>query len=141
MDAGADSPHWHGGKVNFAATLVDNKKKLSINLEKPYLSSSCRLYRRFGSFWFIRVSIHKNLVFKSGPSVIKFFQSPVVIWHHVYRAFYHKDHTVFLVRTNEQYQNGRIAILDESSCNNPSFLDFLSWHNDPEVNYNQVTFI
>ncbi|KAK7688073.1 hypothetical protein QCA50_008443 [Cerrena zonata] len=135
--AGADTPHWYGGKVNFAATLVEKNRNFSISLEKPFLSSSSRFYRRFGSSRFIRVSIPKTLVFGSGSSVIKFFQSPVIIWNHVFRAFYHKDHTVFLFQTNEQYQEGKVITPDGPSTHGLSFLDFLSWHNDLEVNHNQ----
>lgn len=137
-DVGADSPTWYGGKVNFAATLVKSEREFSISLDKPYLSSSSRFYRRFGSSRFIRVSIPDEIIYNSGPAVIKYLQSPVIIWNRVFRAFYHKDQTVFLFQTDETYQGGMVVSPDNESPSGHSFLDFLSWHNDLEVNYNQV---
>ncbi|CAL1696986.1 unnamed protein product [Somion occarium] len=138
LAAGADSPYWYGGKVNFAATL---EKNFHLKLEKACLSSSCRLYRRFGSSKFIRVSIPDGVVYSGGDQVAQFFQQPFVIFGHVFCAFFSKDKAVFLFQTNEHYENGEIsasskgAIVDQSGC---SLLDFISWHNDIEVNHNQT---
>lgn len=113
-------------------------KKFKVTLNKPYLGFSNRFTRRFGSMRFMRVKCHPDLVFKRGKDLISFFKRPFVVMTRVFRAFYAKDHNVFLVATNETFSGHEI--LHSPKLSESSLEDFLTWHNDIRLNESQVCF-
>ena len=139
-------PDWYGGKVHFTAKVSLKERKGSefrFVLERPALGSSNRFMRRFGSRRFIRVRIQKDAL-KQGSDLKEYFRRPFIVGTAVFRAFFAKEQNVFLVRTNE-VAKGRIG--EELRITTPrsgdasteiSFMDFIRWHNDLQLNADQV---
>lgn len=131
------NPSWHGGKVHFTCKLVKTDKSkrtdsLKLVLEEPVLGPSCRFTRRFGSESFIRVKVSRDIM-RSGVDLQKFFRQSFVFNDRVYKAFYAKDTTVFMIHVaNELYSKG-----DPSS--GLKFLAFIEWHNPMKYNLSQVS--
>lgn len=139
----ASDPTWYGGKVHLRCKLTSgqkgSKQPFQITLEKPRIGPSTRFSRRFGSDNFIRVKIAQSLFYSSSKKddLLEYFYRPFRFNDRVYRAFYAKDTTVFLVRTAEEWCR-REEIL-KPSRNGLSFLDFLDWHNLRSENQHQVS--
>ncbi|KAG2154722.1 RNA dependent RNA polymerase-domain-containing protein [Suillus clintonianus] len=123
---------WYGGKVHFGATLKAIDKKTTtpeyrIQLSPPELGPSSRLARQYGSKNFLRVKVPRNILNKSQHGLVEFFSQHFLLCGLVYRAFYAKDGTVFLVATNSSTGCGRIP--SHAHPTPPSLEDFLEWHN------------
>lgn len=135
---------WYGGRVHFAACVRKDKSgHLKLDLEQPTLGSSDRFARRFGSQRFIRVRIQQDLFYKAvGDELKDYFRRPFIIGRAVFCAFYAKEASVFLFRTNEVVgRNSSIvqpAPESAAARSGLSLLDFVKWHNDPQSNQNQV---
>ncbi|KAH8101472.1 RNA dependent RNA polymerase-domain-containing protein [Cristinia sonorae] len=131
-------PAWYGGKVHFSCRLVsETDRSYKLVLEPPVLGPSSRFTRRFGSERFIRVRIQKKLFYGDSEALIQYFQKPFVFDHQVYRAFFAKDLTVFLVETAEKW-TGEAVVPDQTR--GPlilSFMDFINWHNPLHCNRTQ----
>ena len=120
-----------------------------LELERPYLGSSNRFTRKFGSKRIIQIRLEKNLgkTVDAGSSLITYCQKPLLIFGRVFRAFYAKEGRVFFFQTNETvqlHQDGAISIQAPThggqSCVEMSFLDFINWHNPLQHNNGQVGF-
>lgn len=138
---------WYGGKVHFCAKLKQQDSAFSLELEPPYLGSSNRFTRRFGSKRVIRVRLEHQL--KNSPAssaqLLNYVKQPFVIFGRVFRAYYTKEGRVFLVQTNEAVQHtGDTLTFRSLKGGNPlmdmSLLDFLKWHNPLESNSSQVSY-
>lgn len=132
-------PAWYGGKVHFCCKLTrneDHSSSLRLTLEKPYLGPSTRFTRRFGSDHFIRVKISQTLFYTEGTRLMEYFHQPFIFNGIVYRAFFAKDTTVFLVRTTERWTTGDSSV--SSTNTGLSYLQFIMWHNPLEINCSQV---
>ena len=124
-----------------------DRPQLSLELEEPSLGSSNRFFRRFGSHRFLQITLHN---FKSdfrdaaaSSALNDYLKRPVVIAGSVFRTFFRKDHHVFLLKTDETVEFSvdgcHIRIPKEpSGLPESDLLSFISWHNDLEVNSNQV---
>ena len=145
-------PGWYGGKVNFTAKLgivkgkgkskdrgnYDGDSPFYIHLDRPQLGPSNRFMRRFGSHRFIRVRIQKDALKQKGTALTEYFQHPFIVGSSVFRAFFAKEHNVFLFKTNEVVE-GRGKVAPGPATNgNISLMDFIRWHNDLSLNKNQV---
>lgn len=141
-----NDPSWHGGKVHFHCKLTKppEQNTLKLTLEKPYLGPSSRMTRRFGSDRFIRVKIASNIFYSEGTKLVSYFQQPFIFNNRVYRAFFAKDSTVFLVQTAEKLdrdETGNALTISPASVPGVlSLLEFLHWHNPLELNLSQVCF-
>ncbi|KAI0737583.1 RNA dependent RNA polymerase-domain-containing protein, partial [Daedaleopsis nitida] len=141
-----DDPGWYGGKVHFTAKLVASSKgpdEFSFVLARPALGSSNRFMRRRGSKRFIRVLIQKDALMRKGDKLSEFFRRPLVINGAVFRAFFAKEQNVFYVRTDEVVrgfgQDLRVVPARPSAQNREwSFLRFIKWHNDYQLNQDQT---
>ncbi|KAG1866468.1 RNA dependent RNA polymerase-domain-containing protein [Suillus tomentosus] len=123
---------WYGGKVHFGATLkaIDKKTKTPeyrIQLSPPELGSSSRLMRQYGSKNFLRVKVPRNILNKPRHGLVEFFSQHFLLCGLVYRAFYAKDGSVFLVATD--YPTGCSRIPSHAHPPPPSLEDYLDWHN------------
>ncbi|KAG2056931.1 hypothetical protein BDR06DRAFT_980975 [Suillus hirtellus] len=123
---------WYGGKVHFGATLkaIDKKTRTPeyrIQLSPPELGSSSRLMRQYGSKNFLRVKVPRNILNKPQHGLVEFFSQHFLLCGLVYRAFYAKDGSVFLVATN--YPTGCSRIPSHAHPPPPSLEDYLDWHN------------
>ncbi|KAH9916727.1 RNA dependent RNA polymerase-domain-containing protein [Epithele typhae] len=143
---GVHSDDGYGGKVNFLAKVTKIPQscppRFRLTLERAELGPSNRFTRRFGSRHFIRVRLTKEALAHKGPSLFDFFLRHFVIWTSVYRAFFTKEHNVFLVRTNEVPQaisKDRVVISqDTTDTRLMSFSDFIDWFNRLEENKEQT---
>ncbi|KAF9254994.1 hypothetical protein L218DRAFT_1082074 [Marasmius fiardii PR-910] len=93
----APSDLYFGGSVDFLAKM---DKLGDFCLEKVVRGPSNQLKRRFGSTRVLRCKISESLL-RDGLATITFFQRPIVIWGWVFRAFYAKEDSVYLFRTDE----------------------------------------
>ncbi|KAL0572257.1 hypothetical protein V5O48_009703 [Marasmius crinis-equi] len=132
IDDGNASQYYFGGKVDFIARLDDDFR---VSLDKATRAQSNKTKRRFGSTSLIRCKVSDKLINRKGPQVIQFFQRPIVLFNWVFRAFYAKDDSVFLFRTNEMFSDDRVKVNPDSE--GLSFLEFIDWLNSLEWNQNQ----
>ncbi|KAF9244585.1 RNA dependent RNA polymerase-domain-containing protein [Melanogaster broomeanus] len=138
------SDGWYGGKVQFSATLKlsdDEKTKRSgsnykIYLNKPELGPSSRFSRRFGSHAVLRVRISRTILGKGQYALVKFFSQRFLLCGMIYRAFYAKDGTAFLIVTDELW--GTTCLPKHVQPRPLSFLEFLDWHNPILLNSSQT---
>ena len=143
---GSNEDKWYGGNVHFTAKLIvakDKKDVFRLVLDRPTLGSSNRFMRRFGSERFIRVRIQKDALMQKGDKLTEYFRRPFIICGKVYRAFFAKEQNVFLFRTNEVVSghSERLSVAppaDPSTTREWSFLRFIKWHNDLQLNDDQV---
>jgi RNA-dependent RNA polymerase len=138
----SEKPDWHGGKVIFRGILreidsSDNQPAYSVFLLPPELGSSCRFARRFGSSAILRIKVSSVLLLKKNNRVVEYFLHPFILSGRVFRAFFAKDNTVFLVQTNETVDGLKISSSMKLD-GRLSLPEFLQWHNPFEVNQNQV---
>ena len=134
---------WYGGKVHFTAKLMVTKGDFKLSLDRPQLGTSNRFVRRFGSRRFIRVRIQKDALYQKGASLLEYFLRPLIIGNAVFRAFFAKEQTVFLIRTNEEVhgynENVRLITPSGPTANGDmAFMEFIKWHNDLNINKDQV---
>jgi RNA-dependent RNA polymerase len=132
---------WYGGKVHFGATLkaIDKKTitpEYRIQLSPPELGSSSRLTRQYGSKNFLRVKVPRNILNKPQHGLVEFFSQHFLLCGLVYRAFYARDGSVFLVATDSSTGCGRIP--SHAHPPPPSLEDYLDWHNPIYYNTAQV---
>ncbi|TCD71443.1 hypothetical protein EIP91_010149 [Steccherinum ochraceum] len=143
-----ENPSWHGGKVHFACKLVCPKGpngkpngSPTLIMEKPYLGPSSRMTRRFGSDRFIRIKISSDLFYSDTFAALEFFLQPFFFNARVYRSFFAKDTTVFLVNTDESFSvnpDGSFTVYSSPSTSDaPSLVAFLDSHNPLAINRHQ----
>ncbi|KAJ7145397.1 RNA dependent RNA polymerase-domain-containing protein [Mycena crocata] len=132
-------PEYHqayGGKVYFTGTVeVDKEKRVKIVLDRCTLSSSCRLYRRFGSGHFLRLRIPLRILHNLENGLREFFLKPFVLFGTVFRAFFAKEGTVVLFKTRERYNDGKIQ---PSPTPGLTLFEFLDEFNPLKLNSNQA---
>lgn len=111
-------------------------------LERSELGPSNRFARRFGSKRFLRVRISKRILYSRDNGLVQYFSRPFILDGRVFRAFTSKEHSVYMVETNEQFINGCVdSPGDEvvTADGRISLLAFLDWHNPMHLNVNQVS--
>lgn len=150
----SERDYWYGGKVHFTAKLKGelegNKRRLFLELERLALGPSTRCSRRWGSASLLRVivnvkSISKEL-YKGKPkrvaeqAIAEFFSRPFVLMGRVYRAYFAKENTTFLIATNERVKSGKdgVEVFNSSDGMNTSLEGFLDWFNPLPHNKEQV---
>ncbi|KIK70157.1 hypothetical protein GYMLUDRAFT_34630 [Collybiopsis luxurians FD-317 M1] len=119
-----DYPNWWAGKVDFRAKLEETGDRLV--LEKATLGPSNKIKRRFGSASVIRVKINQKRFYARDSNLVEFFKRPFIIWDYVFRAFFAKESTVFLFKTNEIYREGCIVQLQPTSSS-LTLVQFINW--------------
>ncbi|KAG2159731.1 RNA dependent RNA polymerase-domain-containing protein [Suillus bovinus] len=131
---------WYGGKVHFGATLKAIDKTATpeyrIQLNPPELGSSSRLTRQYGSKNFLRVKVPKNILNRPQHGLVEFFSQHFLLCGLVYRAFYARDGSIFLVATNSSTDCGRLP--SHAHPPPPSLEDYLDWHNPVHYNTAQL---
>jgi RNA-dependent RNA polymerase len=73
---------------------------------------------------------------KDQSALVRFFSQRFMLCGIIYRAFYAKDGTVFLIATDELSGTARLPY--HAQPRPLSFLDFLNWHNPILLNSSQV---
>ncbi|KAG5722445.1 hypothetical protein E4T56_gene2957 [Termitomyces sp. T112] len=130
------APGWYGGKIDFRGRLErGDNNSYKIKLDRCTLGPSCRFSRRFGSTSILRIKISDRQILHSSKNDLgNFFHKAFVLWGSVFRAFYAKEGSVFLFKTNEKLVNGEIIA---SYYPGLSLLDFLNYHNPLDCTENQ----
>ncbi|KAF8517651.1 RNA dependent RNA polymerase-domain-containing protein [Gautieria morchelliformis] len=133
---------WYGGKIAFIARLRQNGQSGNISnneyrleLDSPELSASTRFFRRWGSRRFVRVRIPESVFYRQNNRLLTFFKNNFVIHGRVFRAFYAKDHSVFLFELPSTYSSGRLQ--QDPHGGRISLAHFLEWHNPMAFNKDQ----
>ncbi|KAG6873624.1 hypothetical protein C0995_013555 [Termitomyces sp. Mi166 len=132
----AIAPGWYGGKVNFRGRLErSDNNSYKIKLDRCTLGPSCRFSRRFGSTSMLRIKVSDKQTLHSTKNELgDFFRKTFVMWGSVFRAFYAKEGSVFLFKTNEKMVNGEIV---PNYSPGLSLLDFINYHNPLDYIENQ----
>ncbi|KAJ3874138.1 RNA dependent RNA polymerase-domain-containing protein [Lentinula edodes] len=129
-------PGWWAGNIIFVGKLEETGEK--IVLEKATLGPSNKIQRRFGSACILRVKIPSKRFYAKQNDLVLFFKRPVVIWNHVFRAFFAKDNTVFLFKTNEILLDKQISLNPSPHADDGlSLYEFIKWLNPLEYNSHQ----
>ncbi|KAF6762282.1 RNA dependent RNA polymerase-domain-containing protein [Ephemerocybe angulata] len=128
---------WYGGKIQFRGVLHLSKPgEFSLKIEKPTLGPSCEISRRFGSMSLFRIKVAKSAK-NDSQKAYEYLCRPFVFCGSVFRAFYAKDDTAFLIKTNEVW-NGKGSIgFRSNSSRNMSFMGFIEWFNSLSGNNKQ----
>ncbi|KAI0674419.1 RNA dependent RNA polymerase-domain-containing protein [Trametes maxima] len=143
----ANDRDWYAGRVHFTARLSKDKPTgvLQLSLDRPMLGSSNRFARRFGSRRFVRVRIPVELLMKAtGVELREYFKRPFILGGAVFRAFYAKESSVFLFRTDEEpvWHEEMLTVgppsLESAGRKEYSLMTFLKWHNDLQLNADQT---
>lgn len=94
----------------------------------------------FGSKNLLRIKVPPDILRNSKDSaLVDFFRRPFILWASVFRAFFAKDDTVFLFRTNEVMDSEMCIKASDRPCGTGmSLLDFINWHNPFDNNLSQV---
>ncbi|KAF5390021.1 hypothetical protein D9757_003814 [Collybiopsis confluens] len=117
-------PSWWAGKIDFRAKLEETGD--CIVLDKTTLGPSNKIKRRFGSHSIIRVKVNSKRFYAKNSDLVDYFKRPFIIWNYVFRAFFAKDNTVFLFRTNEAFRSGSLVTPVNDSAQ-LSLLKFIKW--------------
>ncbi|EJD44035.1 hypothetical protein AURDEDRAFT_114369 [Auricularia subglabra TFB-10046 SS5] len=139
---------YYGGKVLFSATvkILDGKAVaagdsagLAIILNEPAVGPSTRLTRRFGSDRIIRLRVPDQ------DGIQSILEQPFVLHANVFRSFFAKDGTAFLLRTDETLED--IGVYEgalpppykphHTGLPKLTLDSFFAWANDPVLNCNQ----
>ncbi|KDQ11268.1 hypothetical protein BOTBODRAFT_177510 [Botryobasidium botryosum FD-172 SS1] len=131
------SESWYGGKIQQVGQLREVNGQYNIQLDKLKLGRSNRFTRFYGSRRIMSIKINSSLPSTlRGGKLVDFFLKGFVILGRVFRAFFAKEQSVYLMETNEFYER---ALRSDSLENRRLSLDeFISWHNCIKRNNNQT---
>lgn len=126
--------------VEFRAAVAydDNRKKYSLQLQKPELAPSNQFARRWRPDDFLTVKIPQSVRNKKDQGLLSFVLRPIILLGRVFRAYDEKDGKVFFFRTNEVVCGFTISPT-KSFPGALSLLQFLQWFNPLEFNTKQVS--
>ncbi|EPQ58296.1 hypothetical protein GLOTRDRAFT_36051 [Gloeophyllum trabeum ATCC 11539] len=122
VGGGEGNDGWYGGKIHFTGKMREDGH---IVLQRPELGPSCRFTRKYGSASLVRIKVPQKLV---GDKLREYCKRPFVILGRVFRAFYEKDLTVFLMQTDEVLSSDQNSVLIQKS-DGRSISHFINWHN------------
>lgn len=101
--------------------------------------------RRWGSYNFMRIRIQRDDLMNRGDGIHEFLQRPFVIMGAVYRSWYSKDGSAFLVRTNDTVRGVEDSLTvvpappgTSHTENGLALKEFIDWHNPLQFNDEQV---
>ncbi|KAG6907743.1 hypothetical protein DXG01_007543 [Tephrocybe rancida] len=128
-------PGWYGGKIDFRGKLQkDGDNSYKVKLDHCTIGASCRFSRRFGSTSILRIRISDKILHASNNGLGDFFRKAFVLWGNVFRAFYAKEGSVFLFKTNEGMVDDEIL---PHQYHGLSLWEFIQFHNPLEYVPNQ----
>ncbi|KAG5340191.1 hypothetical protein C0989_002655 [Termitomyces sp. Mn162] len=126
---------WYGGKIQQAAKLVGDKGKYRIRLEPMENKRSYRLARFLGSRRVLQVKIPRDLIFEENKQLKDFMRHKFMLCGRVFVPFFAKDHAVYLVETNDNYERRPADWAGDQFRR--SFKDIVNWHNPLHLNADQ----
>ncbi|KAG8764504.1 hypothetical protein FRC12_008067 [Ceratobasidium sp. 428] len=138
----------HGGNVtqrihlqviteSSPAQATINDFPFKFTLEQPQKSKACRFSRYLGSRRLIQCHFSEKDGRTHRAAIIKFFASKkLLINGRLFQAFYGHGSKVELMEINEDV--GRTPDPIVGDHNRMSLLDFITWHNNFELNYRQI---
>ncbi|KDQ60341.1 hypothetical protein JAAARDRAFT_126352, partial [Jaapia argillacea MUCL 33604] len=146
---------WYGGNIHFTGRLKEltsdenvylrlGGKGYSIQLDRPRLGTSCRFMRKYGSKRFLKIKVNDAQYGYGQQLANDFFKRPFVVSGCVFRSFYFRDGTVFMVQVNERLgrsEDGRRQVtprLTSSPDSPPYFFQFTDGHNPMRLNSDQT---
>ncbi len=129
---------WFGGRIQQIARLSKPGKSdhYQIHLEPMEKRRSHRFARYCGSRRILQLRIPKKLILAESAKLKIFLQGKFILCGRVFIPFHAKDHSLYLVETNEDWE--RTSQRECGDGNRLSLADFINWHNPPEYNYKQV---
>jgi len=137
--------NWYGGRIQQVARLSKlrawpvNGCAYTICLEAMEKRRSHRFARFCGSRRILQIRIPAKYIFEEATQLKEFFRQRFVLCGRIFVPFYAKDHSLYLVETNEDWERqSREAFGDQ---HRKSFTEFVNWHNPPECNQKQVRYL
>jgi RNA-dependent RNA polymerase len=137
---------WYGGRVQQVARLelahsegppTDPKRRqFEIRLEKLESGRSYKIARVLGSRRMLQVRVSKDL---KGEDVVEYLKHDFVICGRVFRAFHTKEHTVYMVETDDT--TFRRSNHDQGDQHRIGFNEFIEGFNPLMLNYDQVSVV
>ncbi|EJU04097.1 hypothetical protein DACRYDRAFT_14289 [Dacryopinax primogenitus] len=119
------------GKIRFGISVTWTGRDTQLKLDPLEIDRFTRLTRRFGSRRLIRM---KNVSSYPPNEFMKnFFLQKFVFMGRVYRSFFVKENTVFLIETNETHCGTKAR--DRFRL---SLWEFVNWHNPLYCNQQQI---
>ncbi|KAG6860856.1 hypothetical protein C0995_006720 [Termitomyces sp. Mi166 len=126
---------WYGGQIQQTAKLVGNKGEYRIRLEPMENKRSYRLARFLGSRRILQLKIPRDLIFEENKQLRQFMRHKFVLCGRVFVPFFAKDHAVYLVETDEDYERcGAHWAGDQFRW---PFEHIINWHNPLQFNAKQ----
>ncbi|KAG6830094.1 hypothetical protein H0H92_002267 [Tricholoma furcatifolium] len=136
MGAYEGKKDWYGGQIQQRARIIlGDGDQLRVRLEKLEKRRSYRLARFSGSRRVLQVGVPKELVLNQNKTLKDFLRQKFVLLGRIFVPFYAKDHAVYLVETDENYERQ-----SGNWCGDQfrrSFKDILNWHNRLDLNIDQ----
>ncbi|KAH7338887.1 RNA dependent RNA polymerase-domain-containing protein [Rhizoctonia solani] len=129
---------YFGGKVDQILRLsVHTSGRFEFRLQPPAVSTSCRFRRYLGSRRLVEVRFSEKEP-RLQPQALRNFMidNALVINGRVFRAFYARKNTVYLVETNEDLDREEDDLIGDQY--RQSLRDFIEWHNPLYANPSQA---
>ncbi|OSX67200.1 hypothetical protein POSPLADRAFT_1127992 [Postia placenta MAD-698-R-SB12] len=133
--------NWYGGRIQQVARLVKQDKgaptPYTVVLEKMLKRKSTRFARFLGSRRVLQVSIPQELMRGAEVSCVRdFLAQRFVLCGRVFVSFATKEHKVFMMETNEDFERVADSRGDQHRISLEQFVD---WHNPLALNAWQPT--
>ncbi|KAL5640276.1 hypothetical protein ACGC1H_007522 [Rhizoctonia solani] len=129
---------YFGGKIDQVLRLsVHSSGRFEFRLQPPAVSTSCRFRRYLGSRRLVEVRFSDKEPRLHPPTLRKYMiDNALVINGRVFRAFYARKNTVYLVETNEGLDRQQDHLIGDQY--RESLRDFIEWHNPLYANPSQA---
>ncbi|CAE6500743.1 unnamed protein product [Rhizoctonia solani] len=129
---------YFGGKIDQVLRLsVHSSGRFEFRLQPPAVATSCRFRRYLGSRRLVEVRFSDKEP-RLKPQALRTFMidNALVINGRVFRAFYARKNTVYLVETNEGLDRQQDDLIGDQY--RQSLRDFIEWHNPLYANPSQA---
>ncbi|KAJ1302702.1 hypothetical protein OPQ81_003017 [Rhizoctonia solani] len=129
---------YFGGKIDQILRLsVNSSGRFEFRLQPPAVSTSCRFRRYLGSRRLVEVRFSEKEPRLRREILRRFMtNNALVVNGRVFRAFYARPTTVYLVETNEALDRQEDELIGDQY--RQSLRGFIEWHNPPYANPSQT---
>ena len=112
---------------------------MKLTMEKSELGKTNRLTRFMGPVSVLQLRIKKELLTRQGDALVKALARRFVLCGRIFLPFHAKENKVYLVEINADFERTPVPNLGGET--RLSWDAFISWHNPPELNAKQVSYV